>query len=257
MQNKKRLRTCPHRSVRTSFQKNLSNSKIRTHLQCEQVQIFAHRGLYGGNIPENSHTAFQRASDAGFGIELDVRLTKDGVPVVFHDRTLRRMCGDPRRVSKVTLEELMKLRLDATEERIPTLKQTLELIDGEVPLLIETKPPKRRPWNRRLEKQMLPMLLDYRGEYLIQSFNKYSVRFLKRHLPRIECGILSGSLYPEPHSFDFISYKLNGLTREKTAELRKKYPRILAWSALPMTDHEIREALELLGLDGIICSPQL
>lgn len=214
--------------------------------------IFAHRGLFGGSVPENSLTAFQHAMEAGLGVELDVRLTKDRVPVVFHDKTLRRMCDDPRKVSKITYEELRKLRLKGSEESIPTLRQALELIDGQAPLLLETKLPKRYSFSRRLERRILPMLKKYKGELLLQSFNAGSVRYLKKHLPEVRCGILSGSLYPEPSGFDFISYKLSGLSSAKSQELKKRYDMVLGWSVVPLSEEEKSHALDVLRLDGII-----
>ena len=59
------------------------------------TRFFAHRGLYDNNseAPENSMAAFRRAVEHGYGIELDVQLSKDGVPVIFHDFDLARACG--------------------------------------------------------------------------------------------------------------------------------------------------------------------
>ena len=73
-----------------------------------QEALYAHRGLHNikDGIPENSMAAFKRAVDAGYGIELDVQLTKDRIPVVFHDFTLERMTGQPGKVYDYTLEEL-------------------------------------------------------------------------------------------------------------------------------------------------------
>ena len=57
---------------------------------------YAHRGLHDNetDAPENSMAAFRKAVDTGYGIELDVQLTKDRIPVVFHDESLKRVCGD-------------------------------------------------------------------------------------------------------------------------------------------------------------------
>ena len=72
---------------------------------------YAHRGLWNEERPENSAAAFSAAVERGYGIETDVRLTKDKVPVLFHDDTLTRMCGDDRRVIDCTYEELSELYL--------------------------------------------------------------------------------------------------------------------------------------------------
>ena len=101
--------------------------------------FFAHRGLHDNNhqIPENSLAAFQRAVDAGYGIELDVQLSADRIPVVFHDATLSRMCGIDRRVDELTFAELRQLSLGNTKEQIPSFQEALAFVNGKVPLLVE------------------------------------------------------------------------------------------------------------------------
>ena len=78
---------------------------------------FAHRGLHSRDksVPENSLEAFELASRAGYGIELDVQLSKDGQVVVFHDDDLKRVCGVDCRVDEKTYAELTELRLCGTE----------------------------------------------------------------------------------------------------------------------------------------------
>ena len=213
--------------------------------------IFAHRGVISGSFPENSLSAFREAVFTGTAVELDLRITRDGIPVVFHDRTLKRMCGDSRRISAVTYEELGRLRLIGTDESIPTLEQVLELVSGKVPLLIETKLPKRYIWNHRLDRKTAELLKKYDGEYLLQSFNKYSMRYMKRKLPKMKCGILSGKLYPEPDGFDFVSYRLIDVTPQKMDALKKKYGVVFLWSTSHLTDDERRKAVQL-SPDGLI-----
>ena len=74
---------------------------------------YAHRGLHDNETPapENSMAAFRKAVDAGYGIELDVQVTKDKIPVVFHDFTLQRVCGQEGKVCDYTYEELQKFHL--------------------------------------------------------------------------------------------------------------------------------------------------
>lgn len=214
--------------------------------------IFAHRGLADDRFPENSLGAFRNTINAGMGIELDLRLTKDGVPVVFHDRTLRRMCGDKRKVSAVSYAELRRLRLDGTDEKIPSFEETLSLVNGAVSLLIELKLPKRHIWHKRLERKILPMLRSYGGEYMLQSFNGHSMKYMKRRLPEIRCGILSGDCYSQPSGFDFINYRLSCLNKVKTAALREKYSLVLGWISKGMTPEEASEKMNALGLDGAV-----
>ena len=108
-------------------------------------QYYAHRGLHDleAGVPENSMKAFRLAIEKGFGMEMDVQLSKDGIPVVFHDATLTRMCGVEKRVNELTLAELKQLSLAWTQERIPTFQEFLTLVNGQVPLIIEIKMDKR------------------------------------------------------------------------------------------------------------------
>ena len=102
---------------------------------------YAHRGLHKGNKPgtppENSLAAFELACKAGYGIELDVQLSSDGIVMVFHDDTIVRMTGKEGKVSDYTAEELGSIKLADSDETIPTFRQVLDLVDGRVPLLVE------------------------------------------------------------------------------------------------------------------------
>ena len=99
---------------------------------------FAHRGLHSPDksVPENSLAAFRLAAEAGYGIELDIQLSKDGQVVVFHDDTLDRVCGVKGRVDAYTLEQLQQMRLCKTEERIPLFTEVLRTVAGRVPLIV-------------------------------------------------------------------------------------------------------------------------
>ena len=102
---------------------------------------YAHRGLHDNetDAPENSMSAFRRAVEAGYGIELDVQVTKDKIPVVFHDFTLQRVCGQEGKVCDYTYEELQKFRLCKSSETIPLFEDVLKLVAGKVPLIVELK----------------------------------------------------------------------------------------------------------------------
>ena len=129
---------------------------------------YAHRGLFCSERPENSVAAFAAAVEKGVGIETDVRLTKDGIPVLFHDDTLLRMCGDKRRVIDCTLDELRALRLAGTDQTIPTLAELIETAGNKVPLLIELKGETK---NTELCDAVAPAL-DALGENVtVESFN--------------------------------------------------------------------------------------
>jgi len=141
---------------------------------------FAHRGLHteDKSVPENSLEAFRLAGRAGYGVELDVQLTKDGQVVVFHDDTLDRVCGVPGKLSDKSYDELKLLSLCGTNQRIPLLTEVLEVYQGRGPLLVELKTGSR---NRELCEKTYAILSDYPGEVCIESFNPMIVRWFKKH----------------------------------------------------------------------------
>lgn len=151
---------------------------------------FAHRGLHSKDktVPENSLFAFRLAVEAGYGIELDIRFTKDRQIVVFHDDTLLRMCGVNRPVDSFTYDELKELRLLDTEERIPLFSEVLSVVDGRIPLLVELK---SGPNNTLLCEAAYAMLQNYHGTYCIESFHPMIVRWFKKHAPQVLRGQLS------------------------------------------------------------------
>ena len=151
---------------------------------------FAHRGLHSKDkaVPENSLAAFRLAVENGYGIELDIRFTKDKQLVVFHDDTLLRMCGTDRRVDEYTYEELQAFRLLDSTEQIPLFSEVLSLVDGQVPLLVELK---TGPKNALLCSHAYTMLQQYHGPYCIESFHPMIVCWFKKNAPQILRGQLS------------------------------------------------------------------
>ncbi|MCR5501724.1 MAG: glycerophosphodiester phosphodiesterase [Lachnospiraceae bacterium] len=151
---------------------------------------FAHRGLYeeDQSIPENSLAAFERAAKAGYGMELDVQLSRDGQVVVFHDDTLNRVCGVDSRVDALDYAGLRELRLCGTEERIPLFTEVLKVVDGRTPLIVELK---NGPRNRELCEKTLAILKEYHGDYCIESFQPFITAWFRFHAPGIMRGFLS------------------------------------------------------------------
>ena len=150
----------------------------------------AHRGLFEADqsVPENSLAAFSRAVEAGYGVELDVQLSRDGEVVVFHDDDLRRVCGVERRVDELDLSELRELSLCETDERIPLFSEVLGVLGGKVPVIVELKNGKR---NGELCEKTLALLREYGGEYCIESFNPFIVAWFRFHAPSVLRGVLS------------------------------------------------------------------
>jgi glycerophosphoryl diester phosphodiesterase len=151
---------------------------------------FAHRGLHSRDltVPENSLKAFELAAAAGYGIELDVQLTRDGQVVVFHDADLERVCGVKGLLEDRTFEELQELRLLNTEEKIPLFTDVLEVVRGRGPLIVELKNGKS---NKELCEKTYEILKGYKGDYCIESFNPRIVAWFRRHAKEVLRGQLA------------------------------------------------------------------
>lgn len=162
--------------------------------------LYAHRGLHNNetDAPENSLRAFSLAVERGYGIELDVQLTKDNVPVILHDYNLKRACNIDLKVSEHDYRELEQFCLYNSAEKIPTLPEVLDVVGGKVPLIIELK----IPWKAdRLCGIVSEILKSYHGIYCIESFNPFGLRWYRRHEPKVVRGQLST---------DFIKEKTEG-----------------------------------------------
>ena len=170
---------------------------------------YAHRGLHHKPaIPENSLLAFEKAAEKGFGIELDIHLTKDNKLAVMHDSGLRRVtsvrsdhlayvpenagiecevtAGCTGIIEEMTLAEAKQYPLEESDERIPELREVLELINGRVPMIIELKPHGGN--HEELCKRAVEELKDYEGTYCIESFNSFAVLTMKKKYPESEMG---------------------------------------------------------------------
>lgn len=157
-----------------------------------KTKMYAHRGLHNEERAENSMSAFRAAVEAGYGIELDVRLSKDGRLVVFHDDTLDRVCAREGRVVDFTAAELATFKLNGTDDGIPLFSDVLKLIDGKVPLLVEIK---ENAGDSGVSLATCEMLRDYKGNYIIESFNPLSLKVVRERLPEVPRGILSHRYY--------------------------------------------------------------
>lgn len=151
---------------------------------------YAHRGLFDNksNAPENSLNAIRKAVDAGYGIEFDIQLSKDNIPVIFHDASLKRVCGIDGRVWDYTCEELQKIKLADSDQTIPTLAEVLKVVEGRVPLIIEYK---MDGVDTKVCELGNELLKDYKGLYCIESFHPFAVRWYKKHRPDIVRGQIS------------------------------------------------------------------
>ena len=151
-------------------------------------KYIAHRGLHDEESPENSLSAFEKAIEKGYVIELDVQQIADGNVVVFHDTSLSRMTGQDGYLKNLILEDLSACYLEGTKETIPTLQQVLDLVDGRTPIIIEIKNSLKVG---KLESATLEILKNYKGQFAIMSFNPYVLSWFKENAPEILRGQLS------------------------------------------------------------------
>lgn len=210
----------------------------------------AHRGLHdiGRGVPENSLLAFRKAIEAGYAIELDVRITGDQQVVVFHDADLLRLCGRDGLVEHTPLAELKTFRLLGTEETVPSFRDVLDQVHGQVPLVVEIKKDKGEAAGV-LESSVARMLQHYPGPCAVQSFSPRTVKWFQKNAPQILRGQISTDLanmtkglswftriqlkqalmsgYGDP---DFLAYDVRDLPSEITAAARRRKLPILSWT---------------------------
>jgi glycerophosphoryl diester phosphodiesterase len=159
-----------------------SSRSRRAELERLGAVPFAHRGLHGGALIENSGRAIAAAADQGYGVELDVQLSRDGEAMVFHDYQLDRLTAEQGPVSARTAAELQAIQLNLCDEAVPRLADALSIIRGRTPLLIEVKSPDGQV--ARLCAAVARALSDYDGPAGVMSFNpQVGAWFARRSAP--------------------------------------------------------------------------
>jgi len=227
----------------------------------------AHRALHdvGDGRPENSRAAMRAAIAHGYGIELDLQLSRDGRAMVFHDYDLGRLTGQRGAIRQRSAEELAALHLKGGDEGIATLREILGLIDGRAPLLIELKDQHGQmgETDGRLEAAVAADLAGYGGDVALMSFNPHSVIALRGLCPDIPRGLVTCAFgmkdWPllrretrrrlrEIPDFvaagaSFISHQASDLGRGRVAELKAGGAPVLCWTV--RSREQEREAREV------------
>jgi len=171
-------------------------------LQSLQGWGYAHRGLHGNGIPENSMAAFQAALDAGYGIELDIHLTKDGDLAVIHDCSLKRTALCDVNITDLTRAELSNYRLEGTDETIPAFHQVLDLYAGKAPLIIELKADGNN--QEQLVDTAVNAMVGYKGPWCMESFDPRCVYYLKKNHPEVIRGQLTENFFASKNNLPWI-----------------------------------------------------
>ncbi|KQW27564.1 glycerophosphodiester phosphodiesterase [Rhizobium sp. Root274] len=200
----------------------------------------AHRGYHDMNktVWENTLSAFSRAIEAGFAIECDIQLSSDSVPMVFHDHDLQRLCGLAGEVRERTAGELKMLSIGGTKDKIPSLRQMLDLVKGQVPLVIELKGIDAEQDDGFVES-VLEVLEGYEGKVALMSFDYHLLRALKHVDCPYPVGLTAEGVKPEvleAHAeamalgLDFTSYCAAHLPNPFVTALREKGTPVITWT---------------------------
>ncbi|MGB0659260.1 MAG: glycerophosphodiester phosphodiesterase family protein [Mangrovicoccus sp.] len=218
----------------------------------------AHRGYHDldKGRPENSQAAFAAACAAGYGIELDLQLSRDGVAMAFHDEDLTRLTGRTGAVSDLTAAELAALPLLGTAEQPPRLSETLALVAGRAPLLIELKSQSTPAANRALAKATAQDLSAYAGPVALMSFDPQAVESCAEAAPGLPRGLTTAAEpyhWPNPpqawppnpadYQASFLSHQHDALDLPQIGALKSAGHRILCWTIRSPEDAQAARAI--------------
>jgi glycerophosphoryl diester phosphodiesterase len=217
------------------------------------IKPLAHRGLHdvSKGRPENSRAAIRAAIAKGYGIEIDLQMSADQQPMVFHDYTLERLTKESGPVAMRAAQDLSAIALKGGDEGIPTFAEVLQLVSGQVPLLVEFKDQDGAMGENvgPLEKAAAAILTGYDGPVAVMSFNPHSVARMAEFSPEIARGIVTSSYLYEDWPFgrgicdrlreipdfdavqaSFISHELADLERPRVADLKEAGADVLCWT---------------------------
>ncbi|MBN2906768.1 MAG: phosphodiesterase [Rhodobacteraceae bacterium] len=227
----------------------------------------AHRAFHdrAAGRPENSIEAIRAAIAAGYGIEIDIQPSSDGVPMVFHDYVLKRLAGETGPIAQRKAADLRAMPLLGGTCGIPTLEDVLQEVAGQVPVLIEIKDQDGAMGRDvgPLERAVARVLGGYDGDVAVMSFNPHSIAELAEAAPDIPRGLttcaferihwrgLAGpmrKLLRDIPDFDrleacFISHRWSDLARPRVAELRAQGAAILCWTVKSPRDERIARSV--------------
>jgi len=236
----------------------------------------AHRALHDvlAGRPENSRAAIRAAIAAGYGIEIDLQLSADGHAMVFHDYALDRLTKERGAIRLRKAADLSAIALNGGTETIPTLSEVLDLVAGQVPLLIELKDQDggMGPNVGELEAAAARSLSTYHGPLAVMSFNPHSVRALAQLLPQVPRGLITSAYRAEdwplpqktcdrlreiPDYNDsgacFISHEADDLNRARVTELKAGGAAVLCWTVKSTTEEKAaRDVAQNITFEGYL-----
>lgn len=240
-------------------------------MENSQFTIIGHRGD-AGSAPENTLAAIDRGLKMGTDIlEIDVHLTRDGHLCVMHDKKVDRTTNGRGKIKDLTWDQIQKLDAGGwysdsfKNEKVPSLEQVIEKINGKSQLLIEIK--KGTPYYPQIEEKVLETIHRLKAEKwcIIQSFNMKLLQHIHRLDPEIRLQKLEIFVIPELHiSFDgtlrhfdpvknnfFESYNINYffLTSSIIKHIHNSNKSVYVWTA---NSESVIKRMINMGADGII-----
>lgn len=237
----------------------------------------AHRALHDARRPENSLSAVRAAVNAGYGVEVDVQPSADGVAMVFHDYVLDRLTGETGPVAQRSAAELGAITFKGGDEGIVTLAQVLAAVDGQVPILIEIKDQDGAmgPNVGGLQEWVAEALTGYRGPVAVMSFNPHAVAAMAELAPGVPRGLTTSGwdhgnalLLPAAErahlaaiaDFDrvgasFISHDWHDLANPRVGELKARGVPVLCWTIRSAEEEsKAREIADNITFEGYLAA---
>lgn len=225
-------------------------------------KVFAHRG-FSGQYPENTLLAFRKAIEAGCdGIELDVHLSKDGIPVVIHDERIDRTTDGTGEVRNYTVEELRRFDAGAIMpgrfafEPIPTLEEYFTLVkDSSIVTNIELKNGVFR--YEGMEEKVIQMIHKYHLEdrIIFSSFNHESIALCRQLIPEIPCGflydcwLLHSGTYAKTNGVQYLHPSFYSLNDQVIEEVHREGIGLNVWT---VNDESVMRYLAQKQVHGLI-----
>ncbi|NLL55761.1 MAG: hypothetical protein GX242_00920 [Clostridiales bacterium] len=208
----------------------------------------AHRGLHTETLTENSMGAFRNAIEHGYNIEIDVHLLKSGEVVIFHDNTLRRLCGKNVKISDLTLEDIRGDEyLLPCGEPIPLLTDLLEIVEGtQSGILLEIK---FAGFSYKLEKAVLDIIKGKESFIAIQAFSPWTMMWFRKNAPEFHQGLLSANIILQLFASklkamkpDFLAYGVNSVTPYFQKKVAQNNYKVLYWTI--RTEQDLQNAID-------------
>lgn len=246
----------------------LPNLKRRNELDKYKINYY-HRGCFDNvKIAENSLEAFDLALKYHTAIELDVHLSKDHKLIIMHDNNLSRMTKTNLRIKDADYKDIHDLKLLNTNSKIPLLDDVLKLVDSKVILYIELKDETKD--YKLLVDEVIKLLKNYNGEFILCSFNPLILSYLRRKYPEYHRGLIIQNYHLKSNMNillaillqsqilnifarpDLISFKYTDVSYLKAKIYHMLNVPLLAWSIKSIDDyHKYQELFDGLVIESI------